>query len=250
MNPIRIGKKLKRALLGSEPRARYEARFSLLTELATRWGFALYTFNLAWLEDPEFLRVWGNFPGRDVRVHDRKFILYSLAKSVASIDGATAECGVLTGGSSYLMCAALGREHHVFDSFEGLSEPDENDRPGDARTFEWRKHDLARPLELVQKNLARFSNVHYHKGWIPERFHEVAHLRFAFVHVDVDLHQPTKDSLEFFYERMVPGGILLCDDYGSTACPGAKRAFDELVADQPERSVVHLTTGQGFIVKR
>jgi O-methyltransferase len=92
--------------------------------------------------------------------------------------------------------------------------------------------------------------VYYHRGWIPERFDEVKDLQFAFVHVDVDLHEPTRDSLVYFYERLVPGGILLCDDYGSAACPGAKQAFDELIADKPERSVIHLPTGQGFIVKR
>jgi len=253
MNPTRIVRKLRAALLQPEGKARYEARFGLLHELAVRWGFALYTFNLAWLEDQEFLRAWGSFPARDVRIHDRKFILHSLAKSVAGLEGHTAECGVFTGGSSYLICDAMsrpGREHHVFDSFEGLSKPDAEDEPRDPRAFVWKEHDLAQGVDVVRRNLERFPNVQLHQGWIPERFHEVKDLRFAFVHVDVDLYQPTRDALAFFYDRMVPGGVLLCDDYGSTACPGAKKAFDELIQGKPERSVVHLTTGQGFVVKR
>jgi hypothetical protein len=253
VNPLRLPRKIYRAALARGERERYEARFSLLSELAQRWGFATYTFNLAWLEDEEFLSVWRSFPGRDVPTHDRKFVLHSLARSVAALPGDTAECGVLAGASSYLMCAATerpGRVHHVFDSFAGLSEPGPLDVPRSERTFRWHKHDLSRPLELVRQNLARFSAVEYHPGWIPERFADVAERTFAFVHVDVDLYQPTHDSLAFFYPRLVPGGVLLCDDYGSSACPGAKRAFDELVADKPERRVVHLPTAQGLIIKR
>ncbi len=253
MNPLRIPRKLYRAAWAKSPRERYEARFSLLWELAHRWGFAMYTFNLAWLEDQEFLDVWRSFPARDVEIHDRKFVLHSLARSVARLPGDSAECGVLAGASSYLLCAAMqrpGRVHHVFDSFAGLSEPGAHDVPRSEHTFRWHKHDLARSLADVRRNLERFSAVEYHPGWIPERFADVASARFAFVHVDVDLYQPTLDSLAFFYPRLVPGGVLLCDDYGSSACPGAKRAFDEMIADKPEQRVVHLPTGQGFIIKR
>ena len=178
---------------------------------------------------------------------------------------------MLDGGTSFLIClanqfrapeselaqappcgsrAGRARRHHIFDSFEGLSEPSGPDRPSDARAWAWQRGDLSVPIETVRQNLRRFDFVAYHRGWIPERFHEVAERRFCFVHVDVDLYQPTRDSIEFFYERLVPGGVLLCDDYGFTTCPGARRAFDEFVADKPERSVVHLTTGQGLIVKR
>jgi O-methyltransferase len=114
----------------------------------------------------------------------------------------------------------------------------------------WKTGDLSMPLEVARRNLAGLAHVSLLPGWIPSRFAEVAHRRFCFVHLDVDLYQPTLDSLDFFYERVVPGGILLCDDYGSSACPGAKRACDEFAASRPERRWVHLTSGQGFLVKR
>src|SRR5688572_31529904 len=41
---------------------------------------------------------------------------------------------------------------------------------------------------------------------------------------DVDVYQPTRDSLEYFYPRLVTGGILVCDDYG---WPGARKAVDD-----------------------
>ena len=73
------------------------------------------------------------------------------------------------------------------------------------------------------------------------------HERFSFVHLDVDLYQPTMDSLEFFYGRMNPCSIILCDDYGFVTCPGAKKAMDSFFADKPEE-IVSLPTGQGFVV--
>ena len=97
--------------------------------------------------------------------------------------------------------------------------------------------------------LSGFKSIHYYKGWIPVRFHEVAELKFSFVHIDVDLYQPTKDSIEFFYNKLSRGGILLSDDYGSVWCPGAKLAFDEFLQDKPEQ-IILLTTGQAFLIKK
>ena len=89
----------------------------------------------------------------------------------------------------------------------------------------------------------------FHEGWIPDRFGDVAETRFCFVHLDVDLFQPTRDSLGFFYPRMVDGGLIVCDDYGFETCPGARRAVDEFFADRPEPIGVHLPTGwRGFVV--
>jgi hypothetical protein len=68
------------------------------------------------------------------------------------------------------------------------------------------------------------------------------------VHIDVDLYQPTLDSIRFFYPRLAPGGIILCDDYGYSSCPGAKGAFDEYMKDRPEK-IIHAPTGQAFIIK-
>jgi hypothetical protein len=237
----------------SNPRDVYEARFILLTRLAQSWGFEVYNMDCAWQEDAEFWSVWKSFPGSQAHRADRKFVVWTLARHASRLPGDTAECGVLEGASSHLICSAYegrtGHRHHVFDSFEGLSEPRPEDAPTSPMVPRWRRGDLSVPLEAVRRNLSRFAFIDYHAGWIPERFHAVAERRFSFVHIDVDLYQPTKDSLEFFYSRLVPGGILLCDDYGSRQCVGARRAFDEFVASSPERSVIHLPTIQGMIVK-
>lgn len=160
-----------------------------------------------------------------------------------------AECGCFEGATAWFMADECpDTPLHLFDSFEGLSEPDRNDKPEGDELFEWAKGDLSASEEKVRRNLAGFDNVSYYKGWIPTRFNDVADRRFRFVHLDVDLYQPTLDSLEFFYPRMVEGGVILLDDYGFTSCPGAKKATDEFFATRPEH-VLHLPTGQGLAIK-
>ncbi len=49
---------------------------------------------------------------------------------------------------------------------------------------------------------------------------------WSFVHVDVDLYEPTLACLEYFVPRLAPGGVIINDDYGSQSFPGAGRAWD------------------------
>ena len=198
------------------------------------------------LEDREFLADYELFGTDNYHSLDRKYALWNLLLLTEALSGDTAECGVLEGASSLLICkrtAGQGKPHHVFDSFEGLSAPGPRDG-----TY-WTKWALACAEEAVRRRLAPFPWVVYHPGWIPSRFPDVADRTFSFVHVDVDLYQPTLDSLSFFYGRLQPGGVLLCDDYGFTTCPGARQAMDEFFQDKPEK-IVALPTGQGFVQKR
>ncbi len=56
------------------------------------------------------------------------------------------------------------------------------------------------------------------------------------------------DSIEFFYERLSQGGILICDDYGFSTCPGATQAIDEFLEDKLEKMIMLPDCG-GFIIK-
>jgi O-methyltransferase len=215
-------------------------------------GYQLYKRTHAWIHDPDFLRVWQAYAEGDAHVRDRRFSLYQLARSVAGLSGDTVECGVWRGAGSYLICKATegqGRIHHVFDSFEGLSSPTAQDSSTDTAGHLWKNGEFATPLSVVQSNLSAF-DVKYYQGWIPDRFAEVADKKFSFVHLNVNLEEPTRASLEFFYDRIVRGGMLVCHDYGFIDTPGARHAFDEFIADKPEQHVVHLTSGQGIVVKR
>jgi hypothetical protein len=141
-----------------------------------------------------------------------------------------------------------GRRFHLFDSFEGLSEPAPQDKlAADGRPF-WEANQLAVGEDVVRETLAPYSNVQFYRGWIPDRFPEVSGRSFALVHVDVDLYEPTLDTLRFFWPRLAAGGIILCDEYGSPRCPGAKQALDEFfgAASIP---LIELPTMQALALK-
>lgn len=225
-----------------------DRRLAALKKIADRFlpDYRLTWHQMEWWQDVGFNDYLDRFGERGGFNTHRRWMLWQLLRLVRDVRGDTAECGVFEGASSWLICAATQAErrtHHLFDSFEGLSKPEVDD--GDY----WKAGALAAGEEIVLRNLQPFAgSVELHKGWIPDRFPEVARKTFAFVHVDVDLHQPTRDSLTFFYPRLSSGGILLCDDYGCTNCPGATSAVDSFLANKPEK-MVRLDAGGGFFIK-
>lgn len=231
----------------SRPLERKHSRF-LIAEKISSWLYPEYIFSefgRIWLEDKKFFEYYRRYEPQNSHSADRKFFLRSLLGAIENLPGETAECGVYRGASSELICEAVklkDKRHHGFDSFEGLSEPIEYDEN------QWRKGDLKTDLEEAQRNLAAYNFVTLYKGWIPERFPEVADKKFCFVHIDVDIYEPTLASLNFFYPRLVPRGIMLCDDYGFSTCPGARKAIDEFFANKTEK-IIQVPTGQAFIIK-
>ena len=221
--------------------------FLRLFALAFGGTYRLRTPQADWFDNAAFNAYLRRFGEQYSLNSDRRWMLYQLLRAVSEVEGDTAECGVFRGASSYLICLANAagskrRTHHLFDSFEGLS------KPVAADGAHWRPHDLSVALETVKANLAPFPDTAFHAGWIPEAFPAIQDRRFSFVHIDVDLYEPTRDSMRFFYPRLSPGGMIVCDDYGFGSCPGATRAVDEFLADKPEK-MINLSDGGGFIIK-
>jgi O-methyltransferase len=224
---------------------RYLAAEALAAAVYPKYKFS--EFGRSYLEDEAFLNYYTRFmdPGNWHSL-DRKYLLNELLKQVQHIEGDIAECGAYKGASAFLMCRALSGASslvHLFDSFEGLAEP----LPIDGSY--WRKGSLSTGEQILRDTLVGFENYRVYKGWIPERFQEVDGLTFRFVHIDVDLFEPTRDSLEFFYPRVATGGMLLLDDHGFRTCPGATKAAEDFFADKPEQLSL-LPTGQAFTIKQ
>ena len=187
-----------------------------------------------------------------------RYFLYSM-----DIEGLRAECGVYRGTSALAMCRAArteneaydGSDLHLVDSFEGTSAPGTEDRfavrpsrPGNLAYKVIHEQSLSAPIEKCRAALKEFPGVSLHKGWIPEPFATLPDAPWAFVHIDVDVHQPTLAALEYFYPRMASGGFIICDDYSAPFFPGASRAWDAYCASNNVPFVV-LPTGQSVIVR-
>ena len=211
----------------------------LLPEYRFKWP------QMAWWKDDafnEYLRRFNELEGNNA---DRRYAVQQLLRLCSGVPGDTAEIGAFAGAMSWLILQSNSgkRMHHIFDSFAGLSQPMTQDGA------HWKAGALACDEEVVHRNLASFKgSFTSYKGWVPDRFAEVAAKQFSFVHIDVDLYEPTRASIDFFYPRMAPGGVVVCDDYNFTSCPGATQAINDALARYPEK-MIGLSGGGGFFIK-
>ncbi len=169
------------------------------------------------------------------------FTLYSIARAQSGFEGEMAEVGVYQGCSAKIISSASGgRPLHLFDTFSGLPDPAafEHDR--------MRSGHYAASLDGVRSFLADLPNVTFYPGLFPDTAGPAADRRFSFVHLDVDLKSSTLACLEFFYPRLVPGGVLMTHDF--SYLDGVREAFAEFFADKRERPI-ELPTSQAMLVK-
>jgi O-methyltransferase len=170
------------------------------------------------------------------------FFLYSLARAQRALEGAMAELGVFQGSSAQIICEAKKDcLLYLFDTFSGLPEPNEIE----SRFL--RRGQFSASLPAVQGLLEAYANVRFHPGIFPQSAKGMDGVRFSLVHLDADLYSSTVAGLEFFYPRMVPGGIIITHDYSTL--PGVARAFAEFLKEKPE-TVIELPTTQAMIVVR
>lgn len=166
-------------------------------------------------------------------------VVHSLAGACRAIPGDYAEVGVFRGTSAKIISEAKGDKNlFLFDTFEGLPLPGKEDERFTA-------HQFAESFLAVKNRLQAYENVFITPGIFPASGAHLRNHHFAFVHLDVDLYTSTRESLEFFYPRMNPGGIILSHDYAQAE--GVRHAFDEFFASRPER-VVRLPMSQCMVV--
>jgi hypothetical protein len=244
-------------------RARRLHRFvgRVLGTTGARAECAQYAGDVAWWLDRSWMEPYRRFLARDqhshkddeTRILDRRFQLMRFAEIVAKVPGSTAECGVYRGIGSAIICQTLrthygpNDRHFGFDSFEGVSAPQAPDRRPDGNSA-WQAGQLKTDYAATAAMLAEFPQCELVRGWIPETFPIADSHRFRLVHIDVDLYEPTLASLQSFYPRLSPGGVIVLDDHGFAGCPGARRAAIEYFADKPD-PVIDLATGQGLVMK-
>ncbi len=224
---------------------RYQIAEVLTMAVYPKYKFSEY--GRLFLEDQEFLEYYEKFMDpQNWHSLDRKYVLRELLKLVSSLDGDIVECGSYQGASAWLMCKMVNhseRTVHLFDSFEGLSTPGEKD--GDY----WVEGALQSSENKLRDNLHGYQNYQVYKGWKPTQFMQCQVNKISFLHLDVDLFEPTLESLKHFYSCLQSRGIILMDDYGFKSCPGAKLAADEFFANKPE-PIISLPTGQALVMKQ
>ena len=101
----------------------------------------------------------------------------------------------------------------------------------------------------VKDMLSSYNFVNIIKGLLPKSFEENIPERISFVHMDLNSAETEIALLKLFFDRIVPGGILILDDFGQTAY---KEQHDQETDffKNIDYSVVELPTGQGMVIKR
>jgi len=186
----------------------------------------------------------------------RQYFLHRAVQHVVEnqIKGDFVECGVWRGGSMMLTALTLARlgvnDRHLilFDTFRGMTAPSDYDielqsgrsaesvltlSPRDESNHYW----AIAPLDIVKKNMGTTEYpsdcIEYVVGDIcltlpPKKMSPIALLR-----LDTDWYESTRCELEYLFDRLQPGGVLIIDDYGFWQ--GARRACDEFFAGRLEK---------------
>lgn len=143
------------------------------------------------------------------------------------IEGAIAELGVYQGHfASVLNRCFRDRKLFLFDTFEGFSKEEElHDKDNFGMVHERDFSDTS--LESVMAKMPNQDNCVPRKGFFPETTTGLESELFAFVSIDTDLYLPIKSGLDFFYDRLAPGGFIFVHDYTNSAFPGARQAVNE-----------------------
>lgn len=168
---------------------------------------------------------------------------YELYKMVHELPGDVVETGVFKGASFLrwltfrnLLENQNSRKVIGFDSFAAFPETSfEKDKEYVKRfTDESGENSISKEeLETICTH-KEFKNYELVKGDIletlPEYFQQNAHTKIALLHIDTDVYEPAKVALEVLWPRLVKGGIVIFDDYGTF--PGETQAVDEFFADK------------------
>lgn len=219
----------------------------------------LFTYNNAdFLKEPRFLAAYRLGKATDKGqllkasdIHWRIHVLCWAASHAKHLPGDFVDCGVNTGIYAravmhYIDFAKLHKRYFLLDTFSGLD-------PRYSTAAERRK---SAPLgyekrvhlyEEVKKTFAKF-NVRIIKGSIPETLNRVKTKKVCYLSIDMNCVQPEVAALEFFWDRLVKGGVVILDDYGFPGYHKQKQAHDAFAKSKGVK-ILTFPTCQGLLLK-
>jgi hypothetical protein len=158
-----------------------------------------------------------------------------------------AECGVGDGLTAHVALSQLASELdgdytlHLYDAWAPMrAESLTVSESAHTGTYE------ALQMERTRRNLAQHGQrLHWHPGYIPHTLEEDAPAHLSWLHIDLNSSVATTQALEFFWPRLLPGAVVLFDDYGWRYYADTKTAVDDFFSDRPG-SLMPLPTGQAI----
>lgn len=161
------------------------------------------------------------------------------------------ECGVADGMTSYFLLKELERKQikyklHLYDSWDEM-------RKEYLSSSEIGHTGLYKNLNLerTKRNLSNFSsNIIFHQGYIPDSLivePPSPNKSIVYLHIDLNSSYPTLAALEFFFPKMIPGGVILFDDYGWKGYEDTKKVIDKFFSSE-SGILLKMPTGQALYI--
>ncbi len=201
--------------------------------------------NFGFLNDPKFLNCLSANCNTDIEfsIMWRTYILCYFANIATHLKGDFVEIGAYKGNTANIILemtdfAKTHQDYYLYD------------------TFEHQETDLNHPMpehskELFQKVLKRFEKYPFVKviqGYVPHSFKEAFPEKIAFAHIDLNQAQAELLALKAVLPKLLPGGVIILDDYGWHAYHEQKDAEDPVLKEW-HLSALELPTGQGLVLK-
>lgn len=221
---------------------------SLAPQSGIYTGDNLFTYqrNLSFMEDEPFMAAWRKHASDPVEkaILWRTAILLGGVRNGLKLQGDFVECGCYKGTSVRILCdtvdfGACDRRYFLYDLFEYDAATMSNGMPEHGKQL----------YESVVARFADLPNVVVTQGRVPEVLEQVAPDRIAFMHLDMNSAAAEVGALGVLWDRMVPGAMLVLDDYGWEGYRAQKLAEDAWLQARGFH-VIELPTGQGMVIKQ
>jgi O-methyltransferase len=222
----------------------------------------LYTFhNADFLKDPLFAESYelgkntdGGTLLKNYDIQWRIHVLCWAARHAMHLEGDFADCGVHTGifaraVINYVNFNSSSKKYYLFDTFKGLDAKYSSDQELERnRLMGYDKEDSNALYQQVTNTFKDF-NVKIIKGPVPETLSELDSDKISYLSVDMNCVAPEIAALEFFWDRVVSGGIIVLDDYGYANSTNDQKAAHDAFAASRNVQILTLPTCQGLIIK-
>jgi O-methyltransferase len=205
-----------------------------------------------WNNEDLFLAAFASIKAFTLVDEYRCYELWKLIEQVAKLNsGSIIEIGVWRGGSGSLIARQAkncGIKDRVFlcDTFTGVVKAGERDPYHEGGEH---ANTSRQSVEELVFNQMHLDNVEILEGVFPDQTgHRLHDMQFRFCHIDVDVYQSAKDIVDWIWDKIVPCGIVVYDDYGFYRCRGITQYVEEQRKCK-DRLVIHNLNGHAIVLK-
>jgi Macrocin-O-methyltransferase (TylF) len=189
----------------------------------------------------------------DHRIHWRVHVAIWSAVTALRLPGDFVECGVNKGFLSsaimeYTHWNTLNKTFYLLDTFAGLNPRYSSDAEMKNHEVFMEKSYYTTDASAVVRNFSEWQNVRIIQGTVPETLPQITSQAIAYLHLDMNCAEPELAAIEFLWERLVPGAMVLFDDYAYSGYEAQKHALDNFV-NRHGLLIASLPTGQGLLVR-